>query len=211
MLIALAPLRDLAATLGPDSSPPLYYLVLKVWAYLVPFDPFWLRVPSLVFGCATIPLIWMVGRTMDRGRTGVIAAWLLALSPLHAYYSEEIRMYAMLALLGLAFYFALFHLLKTTGRILPALLLGAALAYTHYYGLVFAGAGTLVALAVLREQRPRVLLCGLGIGAAFLPWLPVFLTQLDNPHHVNWIVDFWASYPRGFGVIRTVQAFMPGG
>ena len=211
VFIALAPLREFATVLGSDSSPPLFYVFLKAWAFLVPFDPFWLRVPALLFGCATIPLVWLIGSRMDRPLTGVFGAWLLAVNPLHSYYSEEIRMYSMMVFLGLIFYFAVFHILRRTGAALPAILAGAALAYTHYYGLIFVGAGILVALGVLRQRTGKLLLCGACIGLAFLPWLPVFLVQLDNPHHVAWIAPFWRMYPGVFGVLRTVQAFLPGG
>jgi uncharacterized membrane protein len=86
---------------------------------MTPLDPIWLRVPSILFGSAAIPALPLVGRAMDRPRTGAIAAWLLALHPLHTYYSEEIRMYAMLVLLGLAFYYAVFHLLRQGGGDVP--------------------------------------------------------------------------------------------
>lgn len=211
VLIALSPLRDFAATLAPDSSPPFYYLMLKGWASLGPFTAFWFRVPSLLFGCATIPVAWWAGSRMDRPWTGVILAWLLSLHPLHVHYSEEIRMYSMLVLLGLLFFFAVFHHLRTTGAFLPAMVSGAALAYTHYYGLVLAGVGILTAFLVLTGRRRRVLFCAGGIGLAFLPWIPVFRGQLGNPHHVAWIRAFWDRYPEGAGILRSLQAFLPGG
>jgi len=211
VLIALTPLRGLAATLAPDSSPPLYYLVLKVWAFFTSLDPFGLRIPSVFFGTATVPLVWWVGKQMDRPATGVAAAWLLALHPLHTYYSEEIRMYAMLVLLGLVFYLAVFQVLRESGRALPAVLVGAALAYTHYYGLVFVASGLLVGFVALSNRRKKILVCGIGVALAFMPWVPVFLAQLSNPHHVAWISPFWESYPRAVGVLRSLQAFFPGG
>jgi hypothetical protein len=211
VLIALAPLRELAATLAPDSSPPLYYLLLKGWLLFVPFDPLWLRVPSLLLGCAAVPVAWWVGSKMDRPRTGMVAAWLLAFNPLHAYYSEEIRMYAMLGLLALLFYFAVFFVLRTKGAVLPGVLSGAALAYTHYYGLVLAAVGILAAFLVMPTRRRKVALCGGWMALVFLPWLPVFLDQLHNPHHLAWILPFWAAYPRAAGIFRSLQAFLPGG
>jgi len=211
VLIALAPLRELAATLAPDSSPPLYYLLLKGWLLLGPLDPLWLRIPSLLAGCAAIGLAWWVGSKMDRPRTGMAAAWLLAFDPLHVHYSEEIRMYAMLVLLALLFYFAVFHLLRKTGVVLPGVLSGAALAYTHYYGLVLAGVGILAAFLVMPARRRKVAFCGGWIALAFLPWLPVFLDQLANPHHLAWIRPFWERYPGAAGVLRSFQAFLPGG
>lgn len=211
VLIALAPFRELAAVLAPDSSPPLYYLVLKVWLFFAPLDPFWLRIPSLILGCGAIPVAWWVGARMDRPRTGILVAWLLSFSPLHVHYSEEIRMYAMLALLALLFYFAVFHVLRGTGAILPGILSGAALAYTHYYGLVLAGVGILAAFVVMPGRRRKVALCGGWMALAFLPWVPVFLDQLGNPHHLSWIRPFWERYPGAVGIFRSLQAFLPGG
>lgn len=211
VLLAVAPLREMAADLAVDSSPPLFYLVLKAWTLLAPFHPFWLRVPSLLLGAATIPAIWLVGKKMDSPRAGLAAAWLLAVHPLHVHYSEEIRMYALLALLGLAFFFALFHGLPRSGRFLPAALAGIGLAYTHYYGLVMVGVGFLAALAVLPGFRRKVLACGGIVTAGFLPWLPVFWRQLSNPNLVVWMAPYWEDYPRGAAIFRSVQAFLPGG
>lgn len=210
VLLALTPLGELGAALRPDSSPPLYYLVLKAWTFVAPLDPLSLRVPSLIMGIAAIPALAWIAWRMDRPLAGVVAAWLLALSPLHVLYSEEIRMYSMLILLALGFHFAVFRALRA-GSAVPALVAGAALAYTHYYGLVYVGASLATALVVLSGCRRRVLGVGVGVGLAFLPWMPVLLAQLDNPHHVAWIQPFWASYPEGAAVLRSFQSFLPGG
>ncbi|MGD8602506.1 MAG: glycosyltransferase family 39 protein, partial [Gemmatimonadota bacterium] len=211
VLIALGPVSELPATMAQDSSPPLYYLLLKAWAALAGIGPLALRIPSIAFGCAAVPAIWLVGRAMDRARTGVVAAWLIAVSPLHAYYSEEIRMYAMLVLLGLLFYYAVFDVLRRTENVWPAILTGVAVAYTHYYGLIFVGCVLAVAFVAMRERRKRLMLSGAAVAVAFLPWLPVFLAQLENPHHFSWIGEYWEQYPRGMAVVRTIQAFTPGG
>lgn len=210
-LIAFSHFSEWPALLRLDSSPPLYYLVLKSWTLFAPLSPLSLRIPSLIFGCATIPAIWWVGRQMDRPTTGIVGAWLLAFHPLHTLYSEEIRMYSMLVFLGLAFYFAVFHLLREKGRVLPAALAGTALAYTHYYGLVLAGVGLLVAVAVFQNRRRQALYAGVGVGLAFIPWLPIFLAQLGNSQHIAWIAFFWDQYPGGVAFLRTFQAFLPGG
>jgi hypothetical protein len=148
---------------------------------------------------------------MDRPRTGIVVAWLLAFNPLHVHYSEEIRMYAMLALLALLYFYALFHVLSRTGAILPGVLSGVALAYTHYYGLVLSGVGILAAFLVLPDRRRKIVFCGGWLVLAFLPWLPVFLDQLGNPHHLSWIRPFWVRYPGAVGIFRSLQAFLPGG
>ncbi|MCJ7630535.1 MAG: glycosyltransferase family 39 protein, partial [Longimicrobiales bacterium] len=211
VLIALSEFSEWPAQFRLDSSPPLFYLVLKGWAFITPLSPLSLRIPSLLFGCATIPAIWWVGRQMDRPTTGIVGAWLLAFHPLHTLYSEEIRMYSMLAFFGLVFYFAVFHLLREKGRVLPVILSGSALAYTHYYGLVLAGVGLLMAVAVLPDRRRKAIYAGVGVGLAYIPWLPIFLAQLGNSHHIAWLAYYWDQYPGVVAFLRTFQAFLPGG
>ena len=59
-----------------------------------------MRLPSLIAGTATIPLVYLLGvRTLGR-TAGLIAAAVIALSPFMIYYSVEARAYAlMIALL----------------------------------------------------------------------------------------------------------------
>jgi mannosyltransferase len=79
-----------------DGHPPLFHLLLMT------IKP-WLgenagRVLSAVVGTLTIPLIGVLGIRMFDPRTGAWSALLLALSPLHVWYSREGRMYALYAL-----------------------------------------------------------------------------------------------------------------
>jgi hypothetical protein len=148
---------------------------------------------------------------MDRPAAGVAGAWLLAVHPLHTLYSGEIRMYALLAFLSLFFYYALFEVVRRDGSAVPAWLAATGLAYTHYYGLIFAGAGLLTALVVLPDRRRKVFLCGLAVGVAYLPWLPLFFAQLRMSGTVGWMAVFWDRYPGAVGILRSFQAFLPGG
>jgi 4-amino-4-deoxy-L-arabinose transferase-like glycosyltransferase len=210
-LLAVSGFGELLDQLRLDNHPPLYYLALKGWAGLTSLHPLVLRLPSVLLGAATVPALWLVGSRMDRPRVGVAAAWLLALHPLHVFYSQEIRSYALLVLLALGLYYALFHVLARGGRLLPALLLAVALAYSHYYGLVFVATALLVALVVLPARRGRIVMCGTGVALAYLPWLPVFLAQLRNPGMLAWMAPFWERYPGGFALLRSAQGFLPGG
>lgn len=75
--------------------PPLYYLMLHVFIFLG--DSEWIvRVPSAIFGIAAIPLIFKLGDKLYGRKQGLIAAFLLAISYVHIYYSKDARMYTML-------------------------------------------------------------------------------------------------------------------
>jgi 4-amino-4-deoxy-L-arabinose transferase-like glycosyltransferase len=164
-----------------DIHPPLYYLLLHLWTRLLGPGIFSVRLLSVGIGTATVPLLYLAGKRL-LGRTGalLVAVFLLALSPFHIYYSQEVRMYGLVALLGLAAtYFALQWDPEGWG-VGPAIgyvLATAAALYTQYYAIFLLLALNLIVLIRwLRVRRSgRALVRWLGAQAAvillFLPWL----------------------------------------
>lgn len=107
------------------------------------------RLAAALFGIATIPLAWLVVR---RANGGVVAAILLAASPLHVYFSREARSYALLTLLAAAL---MLVLLRGRSRIAAALLLLAML-YTSAVSATIVLAALIVAAAcawLVPEER----------------------------------------------------------
>jgi len=129
------------------------------------------RIAPALFGVATIPLLWFATREK---RTGAIAALLLAISPLHVYYSREARPYALLLLLGTA---ALVSLL-TENVALFAVAIVACAYTTEVSGpliLAFAGAATIA--AILTRRRSFVICASLSAAAIAL----LLLIYRENP------------------------------
>ena len=96
-----------------DIHPPLYYYLLHFWGRLAGWSEFSAAFLSLFFGVLLIALIYRVAREwftpapspVQRGRgegVGVLAAFLVAISPYNLWYSQEVRMYTLGATLGLA-------------------------------------------------------------------------------------------------------------
>jgi len=85
--------------------PPLYYAVQKALLALGSSAAA-LRLPAAVFGTLAVPLLyWTASRWAPQAR--VMAALLLALSPVAVWYSREARMYSLLMFLtlpGMALY-----------------------------------------------------------------------------------------------------------
>lgn len=78
-----------------DVHPPLYHSVLWLVVHLTGSTSEWVvRLPSLVAGTALIPLFYVMGRDLWDRRTGLVAAWLVAVSPAAVWYAQEARMYA---------------------------------------------------------------------------------------------------------------------
>ncbi|HET8772331.1 MAG TPA: glycosyltransferase family 39 protein, partial [Thermoanaerobaculia bacterium] len=76
---------------------PLYY-ALQWLAFVLRDDEWGGRAFAALFGLCSVPLLWMSARAA-RSRWPWAGAALLAISPLHVYYSREARPYALLVLL----------------------------------------------------------------------------------------------------------------
>lgn len=145
---------EIAQRAAFDIHPPLYYWLLKIWAVIWGNSEAGLRSLSAALGVALVYVVWLLGRSLFGNRVGLIAAFIAALSPLQVYYSQEARMYMLLALLGsvtalaalLIFEDYVRHPLRTTQSVersawyvarswvlrLSYILVVAAGLYTHY-------------------------------------------------------------------------------
>ena len=82
-----------------DTHPPLYYFSLLAWTSVFGAGEYALRSLSVFFGVLTIPVVFSIGRLLAGTQVGLIAAALLATSPIHVQYSTEVRMYSLLPLM----------------------------------------------------------------------------------------------------------------
>ncbi len=87
-----------------DNHPPLYYLFLKLWTNIFGFSEFSLRLPSVLFGVATVFLVFKICKHLYKNSTEptspILVSLLIATSQLHIFYSQEARMYSMAAFLA---------------------------------------------------------------------------------------------------------------
>lgn len=193
-----------------DIHPPLYYLALRGWRELVGETEFGLRSLSAFAGALVVAVVIALGRWGgEKGRRGeggkgsrgegvgpAIAGLLAAVSPVLVYYSQETRMYALLALVAALSGWVLLVWLDGTRRpflwmAAYTLLLAIGL-YTHYFfPAVVVAQGVVVVMGRKgerekgrREDWVRLLLVWVGMAATagllYLPWVPVFLRQIGG-------------------------------
>jgi len=174
---AVGSLHDLIhAVRTTEVSPPAFFVVAWL-GRRVGSDQFWLRLPSLVCGVATIPLVFAVGRRLVGSWAALVGAGLATLSPFLVWYSNEARAYALLAFLVVASTWALLWALERGGFWRWALLtvLVAAALLTHYTALFVVVAQALWALWTTRERLAPLLgslAAAALIVAAWLPFAP---------------------------------------
>ena len=148
LYFATADLPTMLRLTAVDIHPPFYYLLLHLWIGLFGSGDVAVRLLSVLVGTATIPLLYLTGRRLLGEKGGVLAAFLLALSPFHIYYSQEVRMYGLVTLLGVAaFYFALTWIGDVRDWPLVGYVLAATAAlYTQYYAALLLLALNLIVL-----------------------------------------------------------------
>jgi len=165
-----------------DSHPPLYYWGLKAWGDLFSASETGLRSLSAVSGVAAVALTYAIGQRLFGHLVGAIAALLLAAAPLAVYYSQEVRMYALVTTFCMLAAWA--YSRRTYW--LYALATIAAL-YTQYLAIAVVIALNVHALIWLKRRTQtdwlKWLVANAVAAAAFLPWLPTFLDQ--QTHALN--------------------------
>lgn len=86
-----------------SNIPPLYYLIADAGLTLrgrLGLEEA-MRLPSVVAGVLSIPLLYIVARPWVGARVALLAAALLTVSPFHIWYSQEARPYVVLLLAAL--------------------------------------------------------------------------------------------------------------
>jgi 4-amino-4-deoxy-L-arabinose transferase-like glycosyltransferase len=174
---------EVSINLVEDRLPPLYYVSLHYWRFLVGDGEVAVRLPSVLLGTLLVPVVYrlvtdLLGGSYGR-RVAVLAAALTALNPFLIWYSQEARMYAQAVLLGsLGTWFFLQATTKTLGQkggktekkhIPPLCWIGYGLCavaglYTHLYTGFLLLAHALYLLLTWRYSRRA--------------WLPFALTML---------------------------------
>jgi len=140
--LAQRPALEVVRAAAADIHPPLYYLLLKPWHALAGDSEFALRFFSALAGVALAALLYRLGREYFGYGGGLGAAILGAIHPFLIYYSQEARMYALLAALSAASFLLFSRWLRSSrppaspwgNRWLAAayVLTTAAGLYTHY-------------------------------------------------------------------------------
>jgi mannosyltransferase len=153
---AFTPVHVLHASLGAtlhsvlhtENTPPLWYVLIWVWSRVFGTGAIALRLPSAVFGVATVAVAWAIGRDLTgRRATAIAAAAFVAVNPLFVWYSQEARAYGLFVLTSaLAMLCFLRARQEPTQRRLAAFAATASLALLSHYFAVFLLAPMIVML-----------------------------------------------------------------
>lgn len=197
-----------------ESSPPLYFFLIRAWASVFGSGHVALRLFSAVTGSLAPALVYLTLRLLDvRRSTAVAAGMLLILSPLSVYHSQQARHYALLSLLVALYFYLLVRVVvrgASVGRLVAVV--GALLAgFSCHYFFVFVpiGFGLLLlgfGLLDFRNGMIRALFVA-HVAAALLclAYLPLVQFQMSFKH------THYIPRPVGGDLLSVYRAVFPAG
>jgi 4-amino-4-deoxy-L-arabinose transferase-like glycosyltransferase len=202
---------------GEASLQTIYFLLMRGWIHLGDSET-WLRLPSALFGIATIPLLYVVARKFMNVEPALAAAALMAFSPTHVYYSQEARGYTLaIVMVLLSTYFFVRAVEQCQRRDWTWWMVASTLAfYCHDFTalVLLAQSCSLLFKAEPKRWRP-LLIRGTLIFVFALPGLTyIFRASPENLHFI-WMPrpsakEFWhlAGFFGGNGVKVVVAGIL---
>jgi mannosyltransferase len=159
-----------------EPNPPLYHLVLHVWMRVFGTGEAAVRLFSALLGTLYVPAIYLLGKRLFSARVALTATFLAALNPFLVWYSQEARMYALVATLTVWSLYCFVRALETPRWYwwVAYAVVNVFSLYTHLYA-AFLLPAQLLFLVLFPGRHREALWRGLlawGVSLlGFAPWL----------------------------------------
>jgi mannosyltransferase len=164
------------AILSDGVHPPLFYGLHKLNLAVMGHSEFGQRFMMAAFSLLGLPAIYQAGKRLFNPTVGSMAMLLLALNPLHIWFSQEARMYSLLSMLvtlSMVFFWeAINHHQRRTWITLGVI--NALIYLIHYFGLLVPviQCGYLMLTFKYNHKRLRAwTVSQIGAGVVLVPWL----------------------------------------
>jgi len=183
---ALPPLHDIDAVVRmSESTPWTYFVGLHEWIYRTGSQAEWvLRLPSALAGLGLVAAVYWLGRLLAGRSAALIAASLVALSPLVLQYAQQVRVYVFLMLAVTVAVAASVSATRSTRRPGRWLLVAGAASvlatWLHYTG-VFVIAPLAIWVGLQPGLRRSARAAFIATNAlALIPLVPLYLDQRSH-------------------------------
>ncbi len=191
LLVARASPAEIIDAARDDVHSALYYLILHVWQSAFTGE-IGARMLSVLAAVATVTAVYFMGRRLAGRNAGLLSAGLLSLSPLHIWYSQEIRMYSLQTLLICLSFLFLLKALREGGGIswVIYVLCTALTLYVQYTSIFAVLAQNVFATIYYRKDRRKFrcwLLSQCAVALLFTPCLPLLFWQTTRVAGRSWI------------------------
>ena len=167
----------------------LYYILLRGWMWFGSNDA-WLRSIAVIFALGSVFLTYQLGCYLCNRSTGLIAAFMMTVSPLFINHAQEVRYYTMSVCLGLAGTLALAYALenppKLSFRLWWVAMRWLAIITTPLNGALLFPDLLLIGVK-FRQQRSKLLAFAIVFLLLIILCLPVAISIVDSSgaHRLN--------------------------
>ena len=174
-----------------ESTPYLYYVLAWAWGNVFGLGEVGLRSLSALVGTITIPVTYAAAARLVDRRTGVVAAAVVAVSPMAIHYSQEARAYGLLILAAAVTVVGFASLYRETGPAQPRHLVlwaGASCVSVgiHYFAVFLVAAEAATLLWMRADSRRRIMVALVPVAVTGLLLLPLALEQRSHGF-ADWI------------------------
>jgi mannosyltransferase len=202
LLVARATPSEIVDAAHDDVHSALYYLILHFWQSVFAGET-GARMLSVLAAVATVAVVYFLGSRLGGRGAGLLSAGLLSLSPLHVWYSQEIRMYSVQTLLiCLSFLFLLKGMREGWGNSWRIYIVCTTLAFYLQYTSIFAVAAQVVFVIACHRKNLKALRCWLlsqvAVALLFAPCLPLLFWQTTRVTGRSWIQSLEVRQVLGF-------------
>lgn len=205
--LARQDLPDIIKGTAADTMPPLFYFLLHFWIQISQ-EIWFLRLLSVLISIGVIISLYLLVHTLFGERAALLAAFLAAISPLQIYHAQDIRMYALLTLSEILYFYFLACLYKgeknkqkETLLWIGATISGVVAMYTHNLA-IFGIIAPDVFLIITKDfnRLKKLVISQMVIVVLSLPWLIMVPGQLQKVQ-----TAFWTPKP---GIVEVIQSII---
>lgn len=185
---------------------PLYFIMIHYWSRLFGSNEFSMRFPSVIFGIASIYILFLLIKTLFEEKIALLGSFLFSISTANIYYSQDARMYSLTVFFVLLSVLFLLKALNKNRNIcwvayiiltLFALSLSASVIPVILFELLF------VTLNGKRYKGAvRKFIISLVLVALFYLPLLLVLIESSNTDDLSWIPT-----PNIFSLVNTFHSF----
>jgi len=166
-----------------------YFAVLHLWTSVMGSSEFMLRLPSVLFAAATVPLIYLLAKELFDSRAGLVAAALMTVSVSSVDFAQEARSYTLVVMLATvsSLFFMRSIRKPSLGNCAAYVAASVCCIYSHMFGALIVPAQWLSLAFFLPGWKTawRLTLSAAVIGLFALPHFALALG--GNVVHLNWV------------------------
>lgn len=177
----------------PDAHPAGTQILLHYLTAIFGMNAFWLKLPFVLMGVASVWLVYAIGRNLFNKTAGLFSASLVATMQFFVFYSQLARPYSsgLFFVLFAVYFGSRIVKVNNTSAFKNYLGFGASLllaSMMHYFAMMMAGFIYLSFFFLIRkEQRKAFLMTGVVTAIAYLPNINIFISQVSAGGIGGWL------------------------